>query len=109
VQQSALFTLYILSSLGDEWQPVDLYSQRYLQALPMMLHEIGDDSYATPAKQFGHCYHHRVLQGFLQCMGLAGIESEKPTAGLGREYKVRALPLLQKFVQWPHLTVAAVD
>jgi hypothetical protein len=45
---------------------------------------------------------------FGQYMGLAEIESEKPTAGLGREYKIRALPLLQKFIQWPHLTVAAM-
>ena len=108
VQQSALFTLYLLSRLGDEWQSVDLYTQRYLQAFPMMLQEMGDESYTTPTKQFGRCYHHRVLQGFLQYMGLAEIEAEKPTAGLGREYKIRALPLLQQFVQWPHLSVAAV-
>ena len=107
VQQSALFTLYLLSKLGDEWQSVDIYTQGYLQAFPMLLDEM-DDSYATPSEQFGHCYRFRVLQGFLQYMGLAEIEPEQPTEGLGREYKIRALPLLQEFVQWSHLTVAAV-
>lgn len=108
VQQSALFTVYLLSKLGDEWQSVDLYAQHYLQAFPMMSDEMEDDGYATPSDQFGRCYRFRVLQGFLQYMGLAEIESEKPTVGSGRRYRIRALPLLQQFVQWPHLTVAAV-
>ena len=106
LQQSALFTLYLLSRFGDQWRPVDFYVQRYIQAFPMVLEEMGDESYSTPSERLGHCYSFRVLKGFLQYMGLAEVKPEKPTAGFGREYKIRALPLLEKFVQWPHLSVA---
>lgn len=105
VQQSALFTVYLLSILGDEWQSVDVYAQRYLQAFPMVLDEMTAEDYASPAVQFGHFYHFRILQGFLQYMGLAEVESGDPVRGVRREYKIRALPLLHKFLQWPHLTV----
>jgi hypothetical protein len=98
IQQSFLFTLYLLRKYGDEWKPSGFYVDAFIKAFPMVVDEVESPPYFTAEEEIRNCYGLRVLQRFLQFMGLVSIEkipSEKP---FSREYRIRKLPLLYEVV-----------
>ncbi len=99
IQQSFLFTLYLLHKYGSKWEPATFYSDSYLQAFPMILQEIEPKLYEPPEDTLRHCYILRTLQRFAGFFGLAEIEqiSEGP---INREYRIRVTGLLAAIVQW---------
>ena len=102
IQQSFLFTLYLLHKYGSSWKPATFYSDGYLQAFPMILQEVERKPYEGPEDTLQHCYILRTLQRFAGFFGLADLEqiSEGP---INREYKVRATGLVKEIV---HFTLA---
>ncbi|HIP37914.1 MAG TPA: hypothetical protein EYG88_00695 [Desulfocapsa sulfexigens] len=102
IQQSFLFTLYLLHKYGSKWKPATFYSDSYLRAFPMILQEIEPKMYEPPEDTLQHGYILRTLQRFAGFFGLADLEqiSEGP---INREYKVRATGLVKEIV---HFTLA---
>lgn len=98
IQQSFLFTLYLLYKYGGEWKLSGFYVDAFIKAFPMVVDEVKSLPYFTAEEQIRHCYDLRALDRFLQFMGLASIEkipSEKP---FSREYRIRKLALLDEVV-----------
>jgi hypothetical protein len=99
IQQSFLFTLYLLHKYGCSWKPATFYSDNYLRAFPMILQEIEQKRYEPPEDTLKHCFTLRALQRFTGFFGLVDLEqiSEGP---LNREYRVRSTGLLDEMVHF---------
>lgn len=99
IQQSFLFTLYLLRKYGSTWRPATFYSDNYLRAFPMILEEIERKPFEEPKDTLQRCYILRALQRFAGFFGLADLEqvSEGP---INREYRVRSTGLLKEIVRW---------
>ena len=98
IQQSFLFTMYLLKLHGDDWKPFLIYEDYFLQAFPVVINEAESSSYRSAEDGVRACYSIRTLDRFLHFMGLASIDkipSEKPFT---REYRIRKLPLLDEVV-----------
>lgn len=102
IQQSFLFTLYLLQKYGSSWKPATFYGDKYLEAFPVILQEIEPKIYEPPENTLRNCYILRTLVRFADFFGLADVEqiSEEP---LHRKYRVRATGLLKEVV---HFTAA---
>ncbi len=99
IQQSFLFTLYILRQHGDDWKPSDFYIDAFLKAFPMVVDEVEPLPYSTPEDEIRHCYSLRALERFLQFMGLTNIEKITSDKPFSREYRIKKLPLLDQVVR----------
>ncbi len=99
IQQSFLFTLYLLHKYGKSWRPATFYSDNFIGAFPMILREIEPKLYEPPEDTLRKVYILRVLQRFAGFFGLADIEqiSKDP---INREYRIRATGLLNEVVGW---------
>jgi hypothetical protein len=97
VQQSFLYTLYLLHCYGREFRPPEFYQQKFIEAFPMSIDEAPAVLYETPAETVGHCYALRSLDRFTAFFGLA----EEKVLGddlLTRKYEIRKTPLLDALV-----------
>lgn len=99
IQQSFLFTLYLLHKYGKRWEPATFYSDNYLQAFPMILFEIEPKLYQEPQDTLMKCYILRMLENFADFFGLADLEQTSQGI-INREYRIRATCLLKEVVQW---------
>jgi len=99
IQQSFLFTLYLLHKYGNSWKPAPFFSDNYLQAFPMIINEIEPKLYEPPEDTLRHCYILRTLQRFTDFFGLADLEqiSQKP---INHEYRIRATGMLNEVIRW---------
>lgn len=99
IQQSFLFTLYLLHKYGKSWRPATFYSDNFLRAFPMILREIEPKLYEPPEDTLRKVYFLRALQRFAGFLGLGDIEqvSEDP---INREYRIRATGLLGEVIAW---------
>ena len=98
IQQSFLFTLYLLHKHGDGWKPSEFYANAFIKAFPMIVDEMEPLHYSTAEEQIRHCYSFRALERFLHFMGLASIEKIPSEKLFSREYQLRKLPLLDEVV-----------
>lgn len=100
MQQSFLFSLYLLSKYGGEWQTSTFYEDSFIRAFPNLLPQVQPvGSYYSPEKVVRLSYSARCLERFARFFGL--VEIERP--GIDRyseEFKVRKLPLLDQVVQF---------
>lgn len=73
IQHSALFSIYLLHKYGDTPRPIEFYSDAFLNAFPMILHEVppSDYHFNEPAEVISRAYQLRVLDRFASFMGLA--------------------------------------
>ncbi len=100
IQQSFLFTLYLLHRHGNDWKPFSFYEDRLLQAFPMICDEVEHTIYNTAEEGIRNCYSLRVLERFLHFMGLAWVERLSGDKPFSREYRIRKLPLLDEAVRF---------
>ncbi len=100
IQSAFLFTLYLLTQYGDTWQPHEFYEDCFLRAFPTVLDEVPPSPVFTPEEELRTCYTWRTLVHFAGFLGLAAVEAVNDEF-LCREYRVKALPLLQEAVQFP--------
>ncbi|HBG06746.1 MAG: hypothetical protein A2075_14625 [Geobacteraceae bacterium GWC2_58_44] len=100
IQQSFLFSLYLLTRYGNDWKSNIFYQDCFLRAFPALISQAPPvGSYMSPEKVLRSSYSLRSLERFARFMGLAEIER----AGKDRysdEFKVRKLPLLDHVVQF---------
>lgn len=99
IQQSFLFTLYLLQRHGAEERPADFYAQAYLRAFPMLVDEVEPGPYSPPEDQVRRCYVLRTLQRFAEFLGLITTHGEYPARMRG-DCTVRKTPLLDAAVRF---------
>ncbi len=99
IQQSFLFTLYLLHKYGTRWRPATFYSDNFLRAFPMILQEIEPRRYESSDDTLQQVYILRVLHRFAGFFGLVDIEPVSEDS-MKREYRVRATALLNEVVEW---------
>jgi hypothetical protein len=99
IQQSFLFTLFLLHKYGHDWMPHIFYEDCFLRAFPAVLTQVKPGSYFPPEREVRSCYAQRVLHGFAAFFGLAVVESTGRD-GYKEQYRVKALPLLTEVVRF---------
>jgi hypothetical protein len=99
IQQSFLFTLYLLQRYGNEWRPGAFYSDCFLRAFPMVLAEVRPLPYETPEDEAARCYSLRSLERFAEFLGLVEIERD-PSKRFTSDFRLRKLKLLDHVVQF---------
>ncbi len=99
IQQSFLFTLYLLHKYGGETQLHTFYSEIFIQAFPQLLDEVPEASYLSPSDSVQNAYVHRSLNHFASFFGLITMQPAT-TDRLQRQYEVKKLPLLDQCISF---------
>jgi hypothetical protein len=94
IQQSFLFSLYLLSLYGDEKRPLTFYEEAYLGAFPALLDTMEPQPYITPREALARCYSLRTFHRFAEFFGLTRIEVVNRGDPLSRDRTICKLPLL---------------
>lgn len=100
IQQSFLFSLYLLARYGGEWRSSIFFEDNFLRAFPNLLPQVQPvGNCYSPEKVVRLSYSARCLERFARFFGLVEIER----SGIDRyseEFRVRKLPLLDQVVQF---------
>lgn len=99
LQQSFLFTVYLLAIHGDQWRPTSFYEDAFLRAFPRLPEEVAPVSYGTPESLIRGCYSWRVLERFARFMGLVEIRRESNRL-LDHHFQVRSTSLLKEAIRF---------
>lgn len=99
LQQTFLFSLWLLHCFGDDWHPVGFYADAVLRAFPMLLDDFPDTDWQTPEQGFENAYQLRMFHRFAEFFGLVEIWSSDP-ADLLAPREARRTPLLRQAVQF---------
>ncbi len=100
IQQSFVFSLYLLSRNGKQAKHQKFYEDAFLTAFPMALDMAEASEFFTPEEDIRRCYTMRIIHGFVKFFGFAAlttIEGDKPYL---HDYKIKKLPLLDELVQF---------
>jgi len=100
IQQSFLFSMYLLKLHGDDWKPFLIYEDYFLQAFPMVINEIEPTPYSSAENDIRACYRIRALERFLHFMGLASVEKIPGDKPFTNKYRIKKLPLLDEVVRY---------
>lgn len=100
VQQSFLFTLYLLHRYGDQWRDAAFYEDHFLRAFPMMLGEVPPGPFSDPEEKLRTCYTLRTLVRFSEFLGLAALESIPLENSFLEDYRVKKTALFDEAVQF---------
>ena len=100
IQQSFLFSLFLLNRYGGDWHPQTFYEDRFLQAFPMILEEEAGTDYMTPEAMVRSTYSFRNVEGFFGFLGLAKVEPISTERSWPRQFRVKKLPLLEAVVKF---------
>ncbi len=98
IQQSFLYTLYLLSRFSGAVRPTTFYAEQFVRAFPAVLHEVPKTTYATAEDTLAHCYTLRALERFATFFGL--FTDTRIGIGIERTYEVAKLPLLDAVVRF---------
>ena len=97
VQQSFLYTLFLLTSFGDTERSQQFYEDKFVTAFPMVLDLFPETSYSSTEEQARRVYFLRALDRFAAFFGLAALGLE--SGDLYRSnYVVRQTALLDRFL-----------
>ena len=99
LQQSFLFSLFLLSRYGGISRPQSFYEDNFLAAFPRMLDEIQETSYQTVEETARKAYFRRVFYYFAAFFGLADLQPIKEDT-FPRNYTIKKLPLLDQFLSF---------
>jgi hypothetical protein len=64
IQQSFLFTLYLLHQYGTNWRPAEYYADSFIQAFPLSLMNLEEKIYEKPEATLRRIYILRSLERF---------------------------------------------
>jgi hypothetical protein len=99
IQQSFLFSLYLLFQHGADWHPNTFYEDCFLRAFPAVLKNIESHPISSPEETVRSCYRWRCLVNFAGFFGLAQVEPVSEDI-LNREYRIKKQPLLEQAVHF---------
>jgi hypothetical protein len=97
VQNSFLYTLFLLTSFGDTERSQQFYEKKFVTAFPMALEAFPETSYSSTDEQARRVYFLRALDRFASFFGLAELISESEELYPPR-YVVRQTALLDRFL-----------
>jgi len=100
IQQSFLFTLYLLKQHGEKMAFTSVYEDAFLRAFPMVINEMKESSYSTPEKDLRRCYHFRAYKRFLVFLGLAELEVIKSDKLYDNKYKIKKTALFDAVIHF---------
>lgn len=103
IQQSFLFTLYLLKQHGEKMTFTSVYEDHFLRAFPMVIDEMEGSSYSTPEEDLCRCYYFRAIKRFLVFLGLAELEVIKNDKQYDHKYKIKKTPLFDAVVHFNFL------
>lgn len=97
IQQSFLFSLYLLSKYGDIERPQEFYEDAFIRAFPDVLSELQDRPYQTAEQQLRGMY---FLRTFSRCFRYFGLAELIPSRSENRysHYDVKKTILLDLVV-----------
>ncbi len=98
IQQSFLFTLYLLKQHGEKRTFTSVYEDDFLRAFPMVVDEMEGSSYSTPEEDLRRCYYSRACNRFLVFLGLAELEVIKGDKHYDHKYKIKKTPLFDAVI-----------
>ena len=84
---------------GNTWRPHEFYEDSFLLAFPAVLNEVPASPVYPPEMEVRNCYTWRTVVDFFGFFGLAEVNSVSQKH-LGRQYRVKALPLLHEAIQF---------
>lgn len=96
VQQSFLFTLYLLLRFGETERSHVFYEDAFTHAFPALLKEIEPSPYSNAEDTLRSCYTFRTMVRFAAFLGLATVE--RIGTDIPYHYRVTKLPLLDAAV-----------
>ena len=100
IQQSFLFSLYLLARYGGEWRSSIFYEDSFLRAFPNLLPQVQPvGNYYSPEKVVRLSYSARCLERFARFFGLVEIE-RSGNDRYSEEFRVKKLPFLDQVVQF---------
>ena len=70
IQQSFLFSLYLLFRHGTDWKPNTFYEDCFLRAFPMVIESVESHPMSSPKETVRRCYTWRCLVNFAGFFGL---------------------------------------
>ncbi len=100
IQQSFLFTLYLLKQRGEKMTFTSVYEDDFIRAFPMMIDEMEGSSYSTPEEDLRYCYYSRACKCFLVFLGLAELEVIKSDKHYDNKYKIKKTPLFDAVIHF---------
>lgn len=102
VQDSFLFSVYMLHRFGDEFRPSSFYEDAYLQAFPSILDGVEGTSYCSAENRFRRYYRNRCLSDFMSFTGVAEWDTQETETLYGRSSTclIRKTDLLEKIVKF---------
>ncbi len=100
IQQSFVYSLYLLHLFGNVKHSQAFYEDRFLQAFPSVLEEFQETTYSSPEEDFRHCYTYRTIIHFMGFLGLAELEEIPSDKPYRHEYNLKKLPLLDEVMKF---------
>jgi hypothetical protein len=100
IQQSILFSLYLLSKYGGDWKSNTFYEDCFLEAFPQLISQVPPmGQFYSPEEVLRRTYSLRCLDRFATFLGL--VELERPgNESYSEGFQLRKLPLLDQVVQF---------
>lgn len=100
IQQSFLFSLYLLSKYGDDWKSNTFYEDCFLEAFPQLPGEVPPmGSFYSSEDVVRRTYSLRCLDRFATFLGLVELERSGNDC-YSEGFQLRKLPLLDQVVQF---------
>ncbi|MGK0228267.1 MAG: hypothetical protein ACI9US_000925 [Gammaproteobacteria bacterium] len=78
IQQSWMFTLWLLHCHGGEERELQFYEEKYLRAFPILLEQVDDSPYREPIETVKSVYGLRTFHRFLVLFDLVEIRKHDP-------------------------------
>ena len=101
IQQSFLFSLYILRELAKDFIEDTILARYYIRAFPLVLQEVRQTTVFDPRKEVTMCFSRRFLQWFCRYFGFVEIREEKIEGSFVRKRRfIKKTDFLEKYVIW---------
>jgi len=99
VQDSFLYTLFVLQKHGDVFRPSSFYADLFIKAFPGALQEVTETPFCSKEEEVRRCYILRSLERFACFWGFAERKKgQGPFAG--RNFELKKTPFLDRMVSF---------
>jgi hypothetical protein len=102
IQESFLFSLYLLSQYGEAMRPASFYGNLFLKAFPVALEETPERAYASREDTLLSCYALRSFARFGHFLGFVDIAGDEKERWVEKK-TVKKTPFLD---EWIRFTIA---
>lgn len=97
IQQSWMFSLWLLHCYGNEEHELQFYNDKYVRAFPVLLEQVEDAPYRSGIDTVKNTYGFRTFLRFLALFGLVEC-IEQDSTDIFSEYSIKATPVFSRLV-----------